>query len=179
MDEPQPTHRRSSRRAARRDAGPPDTPVRTEATGPPGLDQPTQPAQPPQPTQKPGPPSAVNAPSADWPPETRPLEARPRDEQRAQRSDRALRQLAGNRATQLPPVVAMRAREVGRPSAADIAAAEAELVIVRRYYVPPGEPAADTPDTRRARSSATGARGSRRTRRDRQDGTTGATGSAS
>ncbi|HEY5878938.1 MAG TPA: hypothetical protein VIU11_08505 [Nakamurella sp.] len=31
----------------------------------------------------------------------------------------------------------MRAREVALPDAADLAAAEAELVIVRRHYVPP------------------------------------------
>ncbi len=31
----------------------------------------------------------------------------------------------------------MRAREVALPDAEDLAAAEAELVIVRRHYVPP------------------------------------------
>jgi hypothetical protein len=31
----------------------------------------------------------------------------------------------------------MRAREVALPDAAELAAAEAELVIVRRHYVPP------------------------------------------
>ncbi len=44
---------------------------------------------------------------------------------------------------------AMRAREVALPDAADLAAAEAELVIVRRHYVPPTTlPAGRRPDRR-------------------------------
>jgi hypothetical protein len=42
---------------------------------------------------------------------------------------------------------AMRARDAARPSAADIAAAEQELVIVRRNYTPPDTGA--PPGTRR------------------------------
>lgn len=41
------------------------------------------------------------------------------------------------RSTQVPSTAAMRAREVAVPDAEDLAAAEAELVIVRRHYVPP------------------------------------------
>ena len=51
--------------------------------------------------------------------------------------DRALRALVSIRATQLPPTAAMRAREVGTPTAEDLAAAERDLVIVRRHYQPP------------------------------------------
>jgi hypothetical protein len=51
--------------------------------------------------------------------------------------ERALRALVSTRSTQLPPTVAMRAREVATPSAADLAAAEQELQIVRRHYIPP------------------------------------------
>jgi hypothetical protein len=41
------------------------------------------------------------------------------------------------RATQVSPTAALRAREVALPSVAELAAAEADLVIVRRHYVPP------------------------------------------
>jgi hypothetical protein len=45
--------------------------------------------------------------------------------------------LVTTRSTQVSPTAAMRAREVALPSAEDLAAVEAELVIVRRHYVPP------------------------------------------
>jgi hypothetical protein len=51
--------------------------------------------------------------------------------------ERSLRALVSTRTTQLPPDIAMRAREVAAPTHADLVAAEQELVIVRRYYVPP------------------------------------------
>ncbi|SDP49022.1 hypothetical protein SAMN04515671_4467 [Nakamurella panacisegetis] len=51
--------------------------------------------------------------------------------------ERSLRALVSTRTTQLPPTVAMRAREVANPTAADLARAEEELIIVRRFYVPP------------------------------------------
>ncbi len=40
------------------------------------------------------------------------------------------------RGTSVPSDLAMRAREVGLPTAADLAEAEAELVVVHRHYVP-------------------------------------------
>ena len=44
---------------------------------------------------------------------------------------------------------ALRAREVALPDADDLAAAEAELVLVRRHYVPPTSlPAGRRPDRR-------------------------------
>lgn len=62
-----------------------------------------------------------------------------RDERRRGESpvERSLRALVSTRTTQLPPTVAMRAREVAAPTQADLMAAEQELVIVRRHYVPP------------------------------------------
>ncbi len=62
-----------------------------------------------------------------------------RDDRRRGESsmERSLRALVSTRTTALSPTVAMRAREVARPSAAELAAAEKDLVIVRRYYVPP------------------------------------------
>lgn len=52
-------------------------------------------------------------------------------------TDRALRSLVSTRGTQLPPDLALRAREYAAPTAQDLAEAERELVIVRRNYVPP------------------------------------------
>lgn len=52
-------------------------------------------------------------------------------------TERSLRSLVTTRSTQVSSTAAMRAREVALPTAADLAAAEAELVIVRRHYVPP------------------------------------------
>ncbi len=52
-------------------------------------------------------------------------------------SERSLRSLVTTRSTQVSSTAAMRAREVAVPNADDLAAAEAELVIVRRHYVPP------------------------------------------
>jgi hypothetical protein len=56
---------------------------------------------------------------------------------REEASERSLRSLVTTRSTQVSPTAALRAREVGLPSAADLEAAEAELIIVRRHYVPP------------------------------------------
>lgn len=52
-------------------------------------------------------------------------------------TERSLRSLVTTRATQVSPTTALRAREVALPTGADLTAAEAELVIVRRHYVPP------------------------------------------
>lgn len=51
--------------------------------------------------------------------------------------DRALRALISTRSTQLPPDIALRAREYAAPSPQELAEADRELVIVRRNYVPP------------------------------------------
>lgn len=70
--------------------------------------------------------------------------------------DRALRALVSTRPTQLTTSQALRAREFARPSAADLATAAAELVIVRRNYVPP----APLPPARKRGPSDTGVGGS-------------------
>lgn len=54
--------------------------------------------------------------------------------------DRGLRGLVGSGSTQVGVGAAARARDAARPTAADIAAAEADLVIVRRNWVPRAEP---------------------------------------
>lgn len=52
-------------------------------------------------------------------------------------AERGLRGLVGTGPSQVGVIGAMRARDAARPSPEDIAAAEEELTIVRRYYVPP------------------------------------------
>lgn len=142
----------------------------------------------------PAPPVAVDQPPG------RPAPARTRggfDNRGRSDSDRSLRALVTTRPTQLSPSAAMRARDVAAPSAADLAEAAADLVIVRRNYVPPAPlpparkrvagamPSArstdrDTPNPhgrqRRSRSaSPSGKQGGG----PAQDGNTGTTGSAS
>ena len=56
---------------------------------------------------------------------------------REEAAERSLRSLVTTRSTQVSPTAALRAREVALPTDADLAAAEQELVIVRRHYVPP------------------------------------------
>ena len=57
----------------------------------------------------------------------------PREDQ----SERSLRALVTTRSTQVSPTAALRAREVAVPTAQELLAAEAALVLVRRHYVPP------------------------------------------
>ncbi len=52
-------------------------------------------------------------------------------------SERSLRSLVTTRGTQVSPTAALRAREVALPTAEDLAAAEQDVVLVRRHYVPP------------------------------------------
>jgi hypothetical protein len=59
---------------------------------------------------------------------------------RADQGDRGLRDLVGAGPSQLGPIRAMRARDVNRPHDEDEAAAERELVIVRRHWQPKDEP---------------------------------------
>jgi len=56
---------------------------------------------------------------------------------REEAAERSLRSLVTTRSTQVSSTAALRAREVALPSDADLAAAELDLVIVRRHYVPP------------------------------------------
>lgn len=52
-------------------------------------------------------------------------------------SERGLRGLVGAGPSQVSVERAMRARDASQPTAEDLAAAERELTIVRRHYVPP------------------------------------------
>ncbi len=53
-------------------------------------------------------------------------------------AERSLRGIVGAGSSQVGVVGAMRARDAARPTAEDLAAAERDLVIARRHYVPPG-----------------------------------------
>lgn len=57
--------------------------------------------------------------------------------ERSERGERGLRGLVGSGPSQVGISGALRARDAARPTAADLAAADADLVIVRRHYVPP------------------------------------------
>lgn len=123
--------------------------------GPPTADGPRRPSR------SPGGPGPEAGPFGRWP--TGGRRARPaRDEA----GERSLRALVTSRTTQVPPTTALRAREVELPTEEDLARAEAELVIVRRNYVPPtalstgrrsGRARADRPAEERGRRRATGA----------------------
>jgi hypothetical protein len=88
-----------------------------------------------------GSPGAAAATGPGHPPEHgRPAGEGPRRSYRTPREDqseRSLRALVTTRSTQVSPTAAMRAREAAMPTAADLLAAEAELVVVRRHYIPP------------------------------------------
>ncbi len=68
-------------------------------------------------------------------------EERPAEDRDA---ERGLRGLLGGGSSQVPVDMALRARDAARPTPAQLAAAETELVIVRRGWTPP-EPAAPRP----------------------------------
>ena len=55
---------------------------------------------------------------------------------RSDSEDRSLRALVSLRGTQVPTDLAVRAREFATPTPEDLAAADAEVVLVRRHYVP-------------------------------------------
>ena len=83
-----------------------------------------------------------------------PDQRRPGRSAREEATERSLRSLVTTRSSQVSPVAAMRAREVALPTAADLAAAEAEVTLVRRHYVPPTAlTAGRKPDRQRRRSS--------------------------
>jgi hypothetical protein len=56
-------------------------------------------------------------------------------------AERGLRGLVGGGASQVSVAAAMRARDAARPSAEELAAAEANLMIIRRGWTPPPTPA--------------------------------------
>lgn len=65
------------------------------------------------------------------------LSARTPRGSRTSGGERGPQGLEGSRTTQVSPTEAMRAREFGRPTAEDLEAAEQQVVLVRRNYVPP------------------------------------------
>ena len=66
-------------------------------------------------------------------------EPAPKRKPRSRRTDaeRSLRGIVGAGSSQVGVVGAMRARDAAKPTAEDLAAAERDVVIVRRHYVPP------------------------------------------
>ncbi len=61
-------------------------------------------------------------------------------------AERGLRGIVGAGPSQVGVLGAMRARDAARPTAEDLAAAERDLLIVRRHYVPPDpDPRPDEP----------------------------------
>ncbi|HEX6756175.1 MAG TPA: hypothetical protein VF109_09540 [Mycobacteriales bacterium] len=116
MGEPVPRHRRRERRRSRLPVGTPGehaAPV----------------AEPPA-EERPAPAAPVAPAEAEV---GKVAKARPR---RAD-AERGLRGIVGAGPSQVGTAGAMRARDAARPTAEDLAAAERDLVIVRRHYVPP------------------------------------------
>jgi hypothetical protein len=62
---------------------------------------------------------------------------RARPEGPAERAERGLRELVGAGPSQLGVEGALRGRDVNRPTDADLAEAERDVVIVRRHWKPP------------------------------------------
>jgi hypothetical protein len=61
---------------------------------------------------------------------------RPHGGTEEQDGERGLRGLVGAGSSQVRPAAALRIRDAARPTAADLAEAEANLVIIRRHWVP-------------------------------------------
>lgn len=66
----------------------------------------------------------------------------PADDERD--GERGLRGLVGGGSSQVSVPAALRARDATRPTAADLAASERDLVIVRRHWTPPPPARSDT-----------------------------------
>jgi hypothetical protein len=65
------------------------------------------------------------------------IEPTPAKRWRPDPSERGLRDLVGSGPSQVGPTRAMRARDANRPTEADLAEAEQEVVLVRRHWKPP------------------------------------------
>lgn len=94
--------------------------------------------QPPGPPADPGPAAAETAAIADATPVRADEPADLPDVEVP--GERGLRGLIGGGSSQVTPAAAMRARDASRPGPEDLARAEAELVIVRRRWVPRDPP---------------------------------------
>jgi hypothetical protein len=90
-----------------------------------------------RPRRQPDPEATAAAADQDVPPggEPPPPSPRPRD-RRVDTAERALRGLVTTRGTQISWSAATRARVYAEPTPADLAAAEEEIVLVRRNYTP-------------------------------------------
>ncbi len=89
---------------------------------------------------RPAPPRPPAEPAPIKPEVGKPEAAKPDAGKRRARNDpteRGLRELVGAGSSQLGPVRAMRARDANRPTEADLAQAEEEIVLVRRHWKPP------------------------------------------
>ena len=75
--------------------------------------------------------------SAPEPPDPAPSKARRRRQPREALSERNLRDIVGAGHSQIGVSGALRARDVNRPTEDDLAAAENDVVIVRRNWKPP------------------------------------------
>jgi hypothetical protein len=65
------------------------------------------------------------------------IEPPPTKRRRTDPNERGLRDLVGSGPSQVGPTRAMRARDANRPTEADLAEAEQEVVLVRRHWKPP------------------------------------------
>jgi hypothetical protein len=110
--------------------GPPSEPDPSPPVAKPRPTAGHQPAIRPRPTSEPG--QVATAPIHD--PVSLPPAPRSGPEERE--AERGLRGLVGSGASQVSPHAALRARDAARPTDADMAAAERDLVIVRRNWVP-------------------------------------------
>lgn len=115
---------------------------------PPSANQPPSASQPSSTSQS----RSANQPPAPAPPAARPVPAPPPSAQTSpvhdpdldqvtgngddRETERGLRGLVGSGTSQVSLSAAMRARDAARPGDADLAAAERDLVIVRRGWVP-------------------------------------------
>ncbi|WP_222853874.1 hypothetical protein [Fodinicola acaciae] len=95
-------------------------------------------AEAPKPTEPvPAPPPSPSPPQPARPPARRPRSGGAPAPAPIREATGGLRGLVGAGPTQLPPAIAMRARDASRPTDDDIATAERDLVIVRRHWTPP------------------------------------------
>lgn len=94
----------------------------------------TEPRQPGNPTEPVDPPVRPDAPARS---EAEPVEVNPyRLDLDDTTAERGLRGLVGSGTSQVSVTAAMRARDAARPTEADLSEAEADLVIVRRGWIP-------------------------------------------
>lgn len=120
----------------------PDPPRRPVPQPPP--ERPSEPAESPEPTAQAADGSGAPAPRPGRRRRERGRPERPWATEKGGNGEerdveRGLRGLVGAGPSQVGPAAAMRARDAARPTEEDLAAAERELAVVRRHWVPPTE----------------------------------------